>query len=73
MSEPIKDVHTEHCCVLHGCKYGQDPFCTVVTRKSDQSFLCEQCEEDGIENLTMLTNVMEGKQKRCPHCCHVLP
>lgn len=68
---PIQDVHTEHCCVLHGCKYG-DVFCTVVTRKADQSYPCERCSEDGIENLAMLQAVMEGRQKRCPHCGHVL-
>jgi len=26
----LKDVHTQHCCVKHGCKYG-DEDCTVVS------------------------------------------
>lgn len=41
----MKDVHTEHCCAKHGCKYGEDDVCTVV-RKVDplpQSFPCEEC------------------------------
>jgi|14BtaG_2_1085337.scaffolds.fasta_scaffold00006_36 hypothetical protein len=35
-------VHTEHCCVIHGCKY-RDEDCTVVTYQKRQSFLCEDC------------------------------
>lgn len=41
---PIKDVHTEHCCSIHGCKYG-DPDCTVTTGKANNSFPCEICYE----------------------------
>lgn len=33
------DVHTEHCCKEHGCKYG-DAECTVTTGKKPQSFEC---------------------------------
>lgn len=33
------DVHTEHCCVNCGCKYG-DADCTVKTKKLEQSFPC---------------------------------
>ncbi len=40
-----KDVHTEHCCLDHGCKYGDDN-CTVVSGRREQSFRCEQCECD---------------------------
>lgn len=40
----MKDVHTEHCCLIHGCKYC-DPECTVVTSRAPQSFPCEACEE----------------------------
>jgi len=69
----MKDVHTEHCCVLHGCKYGKNAFCTVVTRQADQSYICESCQNDGIRDLKMLRAVMEGRQKRCPYCKHTLP
>lgn len=41
----IKDVHTEHCCIHHGCKYS-DEDCTVVTNKAIQSYPCEYCYED---------------------------
>lgn len=37
------DVHTEHCCVAHGCKYG-DAACPVETGKKRQSFPCELCK-----------------------------
>lgn len=62
-----KDVHTEHCCTRHGCKYafdGQnitgDP-CTVKSGKKKQSFMCEYCDnelrEGGLE-LAYLMNEM---------------
>ena len=41
----IKDVHTEHCCAIHGCKY-RDPCCTVTTGKAPQSYDCEDCMYD---------------------------
>src|SRR5688500_14647042 len=39
----MKDVHTEHCCVRHGCKYGKDDTCTVVQKVSTPSF--NECEQ----------------------------
>ena len=46
--EPRKnrDVHTEHCCAIHGCKYGRDD-CPVETKKKAQSYACEACEDYG--------------------------
>lgn len=38
-----RDVHTEHCCIHHGCKYGKDPVCSVMTEAKRQSFPCEDC------------------------------
>jgi len=50
----LKDVHTEHCCAIHGCKYG-DEECTVVlaakNKKYVQSFPCEDCVSDGINSV----------------------
>jgi hypothetical protein len=67
-----RDVHAEHCCVLHGCKYGDDD-CPVATKQKKQSFVCETCSMyDGIKNLTMLQNVLRHKLPRCPHCGHIL-
>lgn len=37
-------VHVTHCCIVHGCKYG-DRDCPVVLGKSDQHYLCEDCKE----------------------------
>lgn len=39
----VKDVHTEHCCFFHGCKYGENDTCPVVTGLKPQSFPCEDC------------------------------
>lgn len=38
----LRDVHTEHCCSVHGCKYG-DAGCTVASGQKKQSFPCEFC------------------------------
>lgn len=35
-----KDVHTEHCCLTCGCKYG-DSDCTVTTCLKPQSIPCD--------------------------------
>lgn len=39
-----KDVHTEHCCQRHGCKYGESETCPVETGAKPQSFACEACD-----------------------------
>lgn len=41
--EENTDVHTEHCCRWHGCKYA-DASCPVITDTKHQSFVCEECE-----------------------------
>ena len=43
-----KDVHTEHCCYRHGCKYGKDD-CPVEMGDKEQSFPCEQCDEEAAD------------------------
>ena len=43
-----KDVHTEHCCLKHGCCY-RSIECTVVTGEKPQSGPCETCTEDKIQ------------------------
>lgn len=47
-----KCVHTEHCCVIHGCKYCDDD-CPVETGVKKQSYMCEMCEmlEEDYERL----------------------
>lgn len=36
-------VHRTHCCIVHGCKYG-DKDCPVVLGKALQEYLCEDCD-----------------------------
>ena len=67
----MKDVHTEHCCIYHGCKYCDDD-CTVMTKTAPQSYLCERCGDEGITSMEMLGRVIAGLEKRCPNCNHVL-
>ena len=43
-------VHIAHCCVLHGCKYG-DKVCPVVQRRAKQEFRCEQCDDEGLSEI----------------------
>ncbi len=40
----MKDVHTEHCCRFHGCKYGS-AVCTVVAKGVVQAYPCEDCDD----------------------------
>lgn len=44
MMENQKCVHTEHCCRIHGCKYG-DKNCPVWLGFKTQSFSCEYCDD----------------------------
>jgi hypothetical protein len=44
--ERSRGVHASHCCIRHGCKYG-DPHCPVAkTREVEQEYDCEQCDDD---------------------------
>lgn len=66
-------VHTEHCCILHGCKYDKDNVCTVVHKIVPQSNICESCDVfAGIHDLNTLNKVMVGEIPRCPHYGRVL-
>lgn len=38
-------VHETHCCVYHGCKYGDDD-CPVVSGELKQAYPCEECREE---------------------------
>lgn len=38
--------HRTHCCVYHGCKYG-DKDCPVVNMEIEQAYPCEDCSETG--------------------------
>lgn len=42
--EKLQNVHTEHCCSIHGCKYRNDA-CTVLSFPDTQGYPCERCVE----------------------------
>lgn len=62
-----RDVHTEHCCLIHGCKYGQDEVCTVVTGQAPPSLMDEECHSEIFEGggweLAHLINDMVTKER----------
>jgi len=47
--EANRCVHTEHCCKLHGCKYGDDG-CPVESGSKGQSYICESCYNEHHDN-----------------------
>ncbi len=74
LPEKQKDVHTENCCIIHGCKYGEDDYyCTVATNKKPQSFPCEKCTDSDVLALKVIAKIIAGKIKRCPYCQQVMP
>lgn len=40
-------IHTRHCCVEHGCKYGEEDGCPVYQGIVKQEQACEHCR-DGV-------------------------
>lgn len=50
MDETEIGTHESHCCVLHGCKYGNDN-CPVVKRTHKQDYMCEWCETEGLKKI----------------------
>ena len=50
-AEHQKNFHSEHCCIEHGCKYGDD-FCPVYLGIQTQSFRCEDCGGDEMPRVT---------------------
>lgn len=75
----MKNSHTEHCCVTHGCKYG-DEKCPVWLGIQRQSFPCEDCgnehPECGVSSMTIpdmpKEEVLQARNKKrrivCPKC-----
>lgn len=57
-------VHRTHCCVLHGCKYGEDEVCPVVQKVVIQDYLCECCSMDAYTSVNELFEFQE-KHKKC--------
>lgn len=67
------DVHTEHCCLWHGCKYGEDATCPVVNEDKPQSHLCEGCDTEAeqirekIEEILHLMNTRSQRRRDRAH------
>lgn len=54
-----KDCHTEHCCVIHGCKYGRDD-CSVEIGAKLQSHPCEACDFEMEEGFYKWLNTLDS-------------
>ena len=39
-------VHETHCCIIHGCKYGNHENCPVCKGLVKQQYLCETCSDE---------------------------
>jgi hypothetical protein len=71
-ARPKKDVHTEHCCIRHGCKYAtdlSDKKCTVASGQKSQSFMCEYCSDElyesgGWETAHSMNEVFDAGRRR---------
>ena len=46
-------VHATHCCIIHGCKYGEYDTCPVCLAEVKQERLCEFCYDFVYEELKM--------------------
>lgn len=60
-------MHEGHCCVLHGCKYG-DEDCPVISGETQQRCQCESCDYDGIKSLDELKEKVRHIESGCD-CC----
>lgn len=65
-----KCVHTEHCCIEHGCKY-MDDYCPVWLGFQAQSYPCETCHHGDyffdIDNPPMPRVLKETIRERREH------
>ena len=59
-AEPFDKIgaHLTHCCVLHGCKYGDDD-CPVEDGSAQQEFLCEECPRNLAEAEHLVREALE--------------
>ena len=55
-------VHRAHCCVLHGCKYGDEDACPVVNGTIKQRYPCEDCDSADAVHLETLPALEVLKQ-----------
>jgi hypothetical protein len=51
--------HASHCCIIHGCKYGDHDTCPVCLAKIKQDYLCQTCYDyiyDELKTTSELNN-----------------
>jgi hypothetical protein len=58
-------VHVTHCCIVHGCKYG-DEDCPVVNATHKQEYLCETCDffEEGFYNMNDINKIFIKENRK---------
>jgi hypothetical protein len=64
------DSHTEHCCSVHGCKYG-DPTCTVIMGIKEQKHPCEDCEEEAEDQGISPEELRQLPKPRIGYMCKI--
>ncbi len=64
-------VHETHCCIVHGCKYGNRN-CPVVLGEIKQEYICEECDvaEGWTSLLDVETKVREQQGGMLPYISH---
>ncbi len=61
-------VHRTHCCVVHGCKYG-DKDCPVAMGELLQDYICEACDEvEGWNDLSQVVRHVRRNQSEMLPC-----
>lgn len=60
-------VHRTHCCIMHGCKYG-DENCPVTDGEIRQEFPCEECDREHIKSVDDLLAMHQLGMRRCHEC-----
>ncbi len=66
-----RGTHKSHCCVRHGCKYGE-PDCPVASGEIEQLYDCEECawdtEEDRqLERIRKKAEICDDFIQLCTH------
>jgi len=61
-------VHRTHCCILHGCKYGDPAECPVVDGEVEQEYLCEYCERENIKSVEDVKAMHQLGVRICHEC-----
>ncbi|PLS19419.1 hypothetical protein CVD28_03110 [Bacillus sp. M6-12] len=71
MEKSKHGVHAHHCCIIHGCKYGNDD-CPVTNKEVQQVYTCEYCSEEGFktvqeikEYILLKEDVKDAKECGC--------